>query len=65
MMEMIEQFGDGIFACVMDSYDYAKALEEILPTVASRKLEKGGFMYLRPDSGDMVQVVLMALRYPC
>jgi hypothetical protein len=26
---MIEHFGTGIFACVMDSYDYAKALSEV------------------------------------
>ncbi|CAG8567172.1 4783_t:CDS:10 [Ambispora leptoticha] len=60
--KMIELFGFGAFACVMDSYDYAFALEKILPSVASQKLEKGGFMVLRPDSGDQVEVVLMALR---
>ena len=26
---MIEHFGSGLFACVMDSYDYAKALAEV------------------------------------
>ena len=26
---MIEHFGGGLFACVMDSYDYAKALSEV------------------------------------
>ena len=26
---MIEHFGSGLFACVMDSYDYAKALSEV------------------------------------
>jgi nicotinamide phosphoribosyltransferase len=56
---MIEHFGTGIFACVMDSYDYAKALGEVLPQIAAKKVDKGGFMVLRPDSGDPVQSVLM------
>ena len=44
------------------SYDYEHALSEILPTVAAKKLAKGGFMVLRPDSGDPVQTVVLALR---
>lgn len=59
---MIDEFGDGVFACVMDSYDYAKALEEVLPSIATRKVEKGGIMILRPDSGDPIKTVLMALK---
>jgi hypothetical protein len=39
---MIENFGSGVFACVMDSYDYAAALEEVLPAVASKKVGAGG-----------------------
>lgn len=60
-LEMIKEFGQGLFACVMDSYDYIEALEEILPSIASVKLERGGFMILRPDSGDPSTVVLQAL----
>ena len=60
---MIDLYGDGIFACVMDSYDYERALREVLPSVARRKTERGdGYLYLRPDSGDPVETVLMALR---
>ena len=78
---MIENFGSGVFACVMDrfvvaplpslpsltllracSYDYEHALSEILPAVAKKKLAKGGFMVLRPDSGDPVQTVVLGLR---
>lgn len=44
------------------SYDYEHALSEILPAVASQKLAKGGFMVLRPDSGDTVQAVVSGLR---
>eukprot|EP00898_Chlorokybus_atmophyticus_P003251 jgi/Chlat1/3927/Chrsp26S04190 len=58
---MIKHHGDGLFACVMDSYDYAAALSEVLPAVASKKIEKGGFFILRPDSGDQREAVLMAL----
>ena len=38
MEHMIKQFGSGVFAIVMDSYDYAAALEKILPSVAKRKV---------------------------
>ncbi|CAG8512128.1 4381_t:CDS:10 [Cetraspora pellucida] len=62
ILRMIDRFGIGVFACVMDSYDYANALNKILPSIAAQKVEKGGFMVLRPDSGDQVEVVLMALR---
>lgn len=56
---MIEHFGGGVFAVVMDSYDYAKALAEVLPSIASKKIGKGGYMVLRPDSGDPTESVLM------
>ncbi|RKP16430.1 NAPRTase-domain-containing protein, partial [Rozella allomycis CSF55] len=62
IINMIEKFGSGIYSIVMDSYDYANALNNILPVVASKKLEKGGILVLRPDSGNPSEVVLMALR---
>ncbi|KAK9816981.1 hypothetical protein WJX72_007792 [[Myrmecia] bisecta] len=58
---MIIHFGTGLFACVMDSYDYAEALAEVVPAIAQKKIEAGGFMVLRPDSGDPVETILMAL----
>jgi len=57
---MIDRFGTGVFACVMDSYDYANALNNILPSVAQKKIGKGGYMVLRPDSGDPVDAVIRA-----
>ncbi|EGF76790.1 hypothetical protein BATDEDRAFT_33807 [Batrachochytrium dendrobatidis JAM81] len=62
MLHLLDQFGSGVCACVMDSYDYTAALENILPSIAAVKTEKGGFLVLRPDSGDPVEVVLQALR---
>ncbi|KAJ3275741.1 hypothetical protein HDV01_007208 [Terramyces sp. JEL0728] len=61
MTKLLEEFGSGVCACVMDSYDYTNALEAVLPSVASLKVNKGGFLVLRPDSGDPVQVILQAL----
>ncbi|RUS22413.1 Quinolinate phosphoribosyl transferase [Endogone sp. FLAS-F59071] len=55
---MIDRFGIGVFACVMDSYDYANALDKILPSIYAEKIDKGGFMVLRPDSGDQVETVI-------
>ncbi|CAL8467658.1 g7196 [Coccomyxa elongata] len=61
ILNMISHFGDGIFACVMDSYDYAKALSEVVPSIAEAKVGAGGYMVLRPDSGDPVETVLAGL----
>ena len=60
---MIDRFGggNGVLSIVMDSYDYVHALEEILPAVASKKIAKGGFLVLRPDSGDPAEAVLQGL----
>lgn len=60
---MIDTFGgEGkAFSVVMDSYDYKRALYEILPTVQLHCIEKGGTIVLRPDSGDAVEAVLMGL----
>ena len=41
---------------------FAQALSEVLPSVAEKKVGKGGFMVLRPDSGDPVEAVLAALK---
>lgn len=38
-----------------------QALSELLPSVAQQKLEQGGMLILRPDSGDPLEAVLMAL----
>ncbi|RKP13141.1 nicotinate phosphoribosyltransferase family-domain-containing protein [Piptocephalis cylindrospora] len=62
ILRMIDLYGEGAFACVMDSYDYVKALKQVLPTVMDAKWEKGGFMVLRPDSGDPTQAVILALK---
>ncbi|KAJ2724076.1 hypothetical protein GGI07_002197 [Coemansia sp. Benny D115] len=61
MLKLLDEYGDGTVACVMDSYDYARALKEVLPAVAEKKLEKGGYLVIRPDSGDQVEAVLMGL----
>ncbi|KAJ2852383.1 hypothetical protein IWW36_000270 [Coemansia brasiliensis] len=62
VLRMIEEYGDGVYACVMDSFDYVRALQEVLPAVASRKLQRGGVLVIRPDSGDQVEAVLQGLR---
>lgn len=62
ILNMIDHFGDGVFACVMDSYDYTNAVTNVLGEVRAAKESKSGFMVLRPDSGDPVSVVLEGLR---
>lgn len=62
MLNEIKHYGDGLFACVMDSYDYDHALDVVLPKVAEAKKAKGGVIILRPDSGDPVEQVLKGLK---
>jgi nicotinic acid phosphoribosyltransferase len=62
VLNLIEKYGSGIYSCVLDSYDYNKALSELLPSVKQKKLEKGGVFIIRPDSGDAVQTVTDALQ---
>ena len=38
---------------------YCPASLQVLPTVASKKIGKGGYLVLRPDSGDPTEAVLM------
>jgi len=61
ILHMIDKYGSGIFATVMDSYDYARALYKIVPTVVEEKKKKGGLWVFRPDSGDPVEAIMMAL----
>ncbi|TPX54317.1 nicotinate phosphoribosyltransferase [Powellomyces hirtus] len=62
IIRLLNNYGHGVCACVMDSYDYVNALDKVLPSIAKHKLEKGGFLVLRPDSGDPVEVVMQGLR---
>ncbi|KAI9096998.1 nicotinate phosphoribosyltransferase family-domain-containing protein [Phlyctochytrium arcticum] len=62
IIQLLDSYGSGACACVMDSYDYVHALDVVLPSIAKHKLEKGGFLVLRPDSGDPVEVVLLGLK---
>ncbi len=39
-----------------------QALSEVVPAIASKKVGKGGYMVLRPDSGDPTEAVLMVRR---
>jgi nicotinamide phosphoribosyltransferase len=38
------------------------ALERVIPSIKNEKVEKGGYLVIRPDSGDPKEVVLMGLR---
>lgn len=58
---MVEVFGKSIFACVMDTYDYDNAINNVVKEHVAELKRKGGLIVLRPDSGDPVRQVLAAL----
>lgn len=64
IIHTIKTFGGPgkVFSVVMDSYDYSRALWEILPRITPLLKEVGGLMVLRPDSGDPVKCVVEGLQ---
>lgn len=62
-LNSIKEFGDGYYACVIDSYDYEDALERITTgKIKNAIIASGGTFVIRPDSGVPVEVVMKALR---
>ncbi|CAL9989063.1 nicotinamide phosphoribosyl transferase [Vibrio phage D480] len=61
-LNSIDQWGGGLYACVMDSYDYEAAMERV-STGRFKELiiSKGGTFIARPDSGVPVDVVMKGL----
>ena len=61
-LNSINQWGEGLYACVMDSYDYEAAVERVTTgAIKDLILSKGGTFVIRPDSGNPVDVVIKAL----
>ena len=59
----ITQFGKGIYACVMDSYSYKNAIRAISrDDVKDFIISQGGTFVARPDSGNMVDNIMFALK---
>ncbi|XP_045113073.1 nicotinamide phosphoribosyltransferase-like [Portunus trituberculatus] len=62
---MLDTYHQGDAGCVCDSYDIWKCLEEMwggeLKELVLERGQRGGCVYLRPDSGDPKDVVLKSL----
>ena len=59
---MVDKFGDKLYAVVSDSYDIYNAVENIWGTQLKDKvIAKGGRLVIRPDSGDPATVILRLL----
>jgi nicotinamide phosphoribosyltransferase len=62
MRNMLERYPKGIVACVSDSYDVFKACSEYWGTELKSLIEnRDGFLVVRPDSGELPQIVLDVL----
>lgn len=60
-MNSIEQYGDGVYAMVMDSVDFKKSVQRVCDTMKTKIVEKGGKCVFRPDSGDMFDNIVYLL----
>jgi len=58
---LITEYSGQVVACVMDSYDYDFALENLLPAVAEDIVKNNVVFIIRPDSGEPVTQVVKAL----
>jgi nicotinamide phosphoribosyltransferase len=52
-----EIYPKGIVSIVSDTWDYWKVLEEVLPKLKSKIMERDGKVVIRPDSGDPVKII--------
>ena len=57
----IDQYGDGVYACVMDSKDFEAAVLRVSRKFKAKILDMGGVFVFRPDSGDMFANIKYAL----
>mmetsp|Transcript_21608 Transcript_21608/g.30033 ORF Transcript_21608/g.30033 Transcript_21608/m.30033 type:complete len:563 (+) Transcript_21608:171-1859(+) len=63
MENMATKFGDGLFAVVMDAYDYLEALEKVLPAgIEIKSKHESGYLVIRPDSGDPTEAIIDGLK---
>lgn len=62
MEQMIDKYGEGVYAIVLDSYDPMHVVDITIPSLKDFIVEKGGFLVYRPDSGDYIDMVLMCLK---
>lgn len=62
MENMLDQYPEGLVACVSDSFDIEKACTELWGTTLRDKiLARKGTLVVRPDSGEPVSMVLKVL----
>ncbi|QHJ78916.1 MAG: hypothetical protein [Caudoviricetes sp.] len=58
----VQKFGSGIYACVMDSYDFEEAVRSIgRGKIREDIINAGGTFVVRPDSGNMIDNIMFAL----
>ena len=54
---LTEIYPNTSFSAVLDSYDYWNVIDNILPKLKKEIMEHNGYMLMRGDSGDCVEVV--------
>lgn len=59
---MLEQYPDGIVACVSDSWDIFKAIKIWGTILKEAIMSRNGTLVIRPDSGDPVEIDLKILQ---
>jgi len=63
MENMLDQYPEGLVACVSDSYDIINACKNIWGSQLKEKvLARKGTLVVRPDSGDPVSMVLQVVQ---
>jgi nicotinamide phosphoribosyltransferase len=54
---MLDLYPTGIVSVVSDTYDYWNVIDNVLPALKDRILERDGKFVVRPDSGDPEEII--------
>lgn len=59
---LLDKYEGQFVSIVLDTWNYSNALEEYLPKLKHKILNRKGKLLIRPDSGDREEVVLLGLK---
>lgn len=60
---LTEIYPHASFSMVSDSYDYWNLIDNILPTLKDEILNHDGKLFVRPDSGDIVEISVKTIQH--
>ena len=60
-LNLLKKYPSGFLSIVSDTYNYWNVIENYLPKLKDKILERDGKIIIRPDSGDPVKIIIKTL----